>query len=213
MSAHGDLQSRGGHFLFLPNKGTKLKICTVEGCDRKHKARWLCMKHYGAWYKEHGNQATRPPRKKPRREFEHMHTVDSSGCHTWSGAINSGGYGTYSPEGSRRTVSAHRYSYEKNVSPIPDGMWIDHTCFNRACVNPDHLRLATPSQNNQNLSGPRRSSSSGYRNVHKSRNGWIATIGNGETRKYGGVFRTPEEASVVAEQLRQQHFGEFAGKG
>ena len=35
----------------------------------------------------------------------------------------------------------HRVAYEAARGPIPDGMTVDHTCRNRRCVNPLHLRL------------------------------------------------------------------------
>lgn len=42
---------------------------------------------------------------------------------------------------------AHRVEWEKVHGPIPDGLELDHECKNRACVNLDHLRLATRRQN------------------------------------------------------------------
>jgi hypothetical protein len=41
----------------------------------------------------------------------------------------------------------HRYCWELEVGPIPDGMEIDHQCRNRACCNIDHLRVVTPKVN------------------------------------------------------------------
>lgn len=62
-------------------------------------------------------------------------------CIVWTGAIDRDGYGTL---GSRR---AHRIAYEKAHGPIPEGMTVDHLCFNPPCVNPAHLRLLTRSEN------------------------------------------------------------------
>lgn len=46
-----------------------------------------------------------------------------------------------------RMTRAHRWAYEHFVGPIPSGKQIDHICGVTRCVNPDHLRIATPSEN------------------------------------------------------------------
>lgn len=66
-----------------------------------------------------------------------MSRVDkSTGCWIFQGALRNG-YGAISIE--KKTVYTHRYSYERLVGPIPDGLVIDHLCRNRACCNPEHL--------------------------------------------------------------------------
>lgn len=42
---------------------------------------------------------------------------------------------------------AHRMSYRLFVGEIPDGLVIDHTCRNRACVRPTHLEPVTQGEN------------------------------------------------------------------
>lgn len=76
----------------------------------------------------------------------------NSGCWLWTGTMNALGYGRMwardatKPNGWRST-SAHRYSYEVHVGPIPDGLCLDHKCRVRCCVNPAHLEPVTQAEN------------------------------------------------------------------
>lgn len=71
-------------------------------------------------------------------------------CWEWQGARKPSGYGTLtkgSRKEDRKTITAHRYSYEAFVGPIPDGAWVLHKCDNRSCCNPEHLYLGDREQN------------------------------------------------------------------
>lgn len=71
--------------------------------------------------------------------------VQENGCHRWTGSTNGSGYGHVSVGG--RLTPIHRARYEREVGPIPPGMYLDHLCENRLCCNPDHCRPATPREN------------------------------------------------------------------
>lgn len=66
-------------------------------------------------------------------------------CRNWSRSKNNNGYATIGIGG--RTILAHRVSYRAFKGRIPQGMNILHSCDNRLCVNPDHLRIGTQKDN------------------------------------------------------------------
>lgn len=74
----------------------------------------------------------------------------SGGCWLWTGA-STRGYGTfgvgYRAEHTHRKVYAHRWVYEHEIGPIPEGFQVDHLCFVRLCVNPAHLEAVTQQEN------------------------------------------------------------------
>lgn len=77
--------------------------------------------------------------------------VTPDGCWEWTRARTPAGYGFLQIRSrSRVPIGAHRLSYELHVGPIPEGLTVDHLCFNPPCVRPDHLRLLTNSENAKN---------------------------------------------------------------
>lgn len=79
--------------------------------------------------------------------------IQDDGCWIWTGA-KQGEYGLVrGPRPERRSLSAHRLSYEHHVGPIPDGMEIDHLCCVKLCVNPYHLEPVTHRANIQRSHG------------------------------------------------------------
>lgn len=90
--------------------------------------------------------------------FEAKIARADGGCWQWTGAVSTGGYGTFNlgrdAEGDYRYGYAHRLSYQLYVGPIPDGLTIDHLCRNKRCVNPDHLEPVTARENMLRGSSP-----------------------------------------------------------
>lgn len=66
-------------------------------------------------------------------------------CWSWTGAATTKGYGRINING--RLVLAHRLSWEMENGPVPDGLWVLHSCDNPPCVRPSHLFLGNQSMN------------------------------------------------------------------
>ena len=93
-------------------------------------------------------------------------------------------------------------------------MVIDHICHNSACVNVEHLRLATKSQNAAHLPAGSARSATGHRNVTylpDDRCFVVQVRHLGKT--YGHRHANIESAAKEAAFLREHLFGEFAGRG
>lgn len=72
-------------------------------------------------------------------------------CWTWTGCVQSKGYGCWNYDGRRHLT--HRVSYRLLVGEIPAGLEIDHLCANRLCCNPAHLEAVTSEVNGHQLAG------------------------------------------------------------
>lgn len=127
----------------------------------------------------------------------------TDGCWNWTGAT-SDGYGRIGI--GKKSALAHRVAFELVVGPVPDGKVLDHLCFNRACIRPDHLRITDTAGNGQNRAGAPRNSSTGVRGVTRSRWGYQAQVKTAGRNHYLGTFTTLEAAEVAVVNAREQLF-------
>lgn len=182
--------------------------CGFDGCNRTRKCKGLCDTHYSQ--QRRGKPLT-PIRIWPSVDERFWAKVEKTNtCWRWIGHTNGFGYGLFKAH--RRQYVAHRFSYELLVGPIPEGKVLDHTCFNKDCVNPSHVVVVTQSQNSENRRGSNNNSKSGVRGVS-----WDSTIGkwrsqagvtiNGKRKSYhAGYFDSIEEAAAAAIDLRNELF-------
>lgn len=187
-----------------------LIMCAVEGCARAKSRRGWCDAHYRRWLR-HGDPLGGGVNRSPDPEETFAMRVERRGdCLVWTGGLNDGGYGRLRVRGV--LVRAHRYAWERERGPIPEGLHVDHVCHNRACVEVAHLRLATHAQNEANRSGATASNkSTGIRNVYISGNRYEVRVVRGDL-VHRKSFETLEEAVEDAHAARARLFGEFSGR-
>lgn len=83
-------------------------------------------------------------------------SVNEHGC--WISTYSTGSHGYaqvgWQDGGDRQMVTAHRAAWvHANQQQIPDGMTVDHTCKQRRCVNPSHLRTLLNFENARRTAG------------------------------------------------------------
>ncbi len=158
------------------------------------------------------------PRKRPKGQslaeaFAWFRPIPRGTCLLWPAAVNSSCYGEFTWNGKHQY--AHIVSYKLNRGPIPKGMKVDHICHVQRCINPQHLRLVTQKQNQENRRGARKDSKSGIRGVWKSGNKWKATVVHNGKQINVGRFDTKEMAGAAAARVRRQlysHHNDGDGK-
>lgn len=98
----------------------------------------------------------------------------------YAGSVNTDGYGIVLANG--KQYRAHRVMYENLVGEIPAGLYIDHLCRVRLCINPDHMepvgnvtnimRGEAPSAQNARKTHCSKGHEFTDSNTHYRNNGW-----------------------------------------
>ena len=70
---------------------------------------------------------------------------ETNECVEWEGKLNVCGYAQTWLNGTNNLV--HRLSYKQYIGPIENKKEVAHTCHNRKCINPNHLKLLTHQEN------------------------------------------------------------------
>lgn len=116
-----------------------------------------------------------------------------SGCLIWTGSATKG-YGTMAGG-----VYAHRYAWEREYGPVPDGMVVDHRFHcSTLCCEVSHLRLASAKQNQENRTGATSTSRTGVRGVVPHGPGYGARVTSGGREHWLGSYPSLEEAEFAA---------------
>lgn len=139
-------------------------VCTMDDCDDVPMGRGWCTRHYNRWYRTGDpyipDAADRFWSKIDKNGPVIAARPDLGPCWLWTGGLHAAGYGAFRP--SKKTPgagSAHSWSFEQLVGPVPKGMTLDHLCHtfdlscpggrceHRRCAAPLHLEIVTPGEN------------------------------------------------------------------
>ena len=104
------------------------------------------------WNPDHLGATARTPAEVCAHVLSRVRQINT--CSWWQGAKDRDGYGQVGVGG--KMVMVHRLVYEQLVGPIPEGLHIDHLCYNPACVNIEHLEPVTQAENNRRAAARRR---------------------------------------------------------
>jgi hypothetical protein len=124
-------------------------ICSIAGCGRTARRNGMCDPHSKRVMANGDADATVPirPHRNDLTPYERVMAAshdDPSGCRLFVGAKNSEGYGQVAA-GRNRKMYAHRAVLEHHLGP--SDLFALHSCDTPACVNIDHLRYGTATEN------------------------------------------------------------------
>lgn len=129
---------------------TKTRICSVDGCGKRHKAHGYCANHYAKLRKYGSALVVRHAAPgDPFRFLQRAARSDTNECIIWPFATGSHGHGVICIDGKNRP--AHAVCLEMAIGPPPfEGAHALHKpveCHNPSCVNPKHLRWGDAGDN------------------------------------------------------------------
>lgn len=187
---------------------TMTVVCVSPGCTKTKTelkfVRGYCINHYNQ-LRKNGKLVAQVRQYSSPEEALKARSERRGECLAWTGTKNQDGYGRIRIND--RLESVHRVAFEMTGTPIPEGMEVDHTCFNRACIEPRHLRLANRAQNTQYRRGAQPNSKTGIRNVHESNGKWFVRLKVQQKNRTWGPFGTVDEAKAEASRRRKEFFG------
>lgn len=192
----------------------RVKICSVEGCNNRHKAKGYCNKHYAQFLK-HGKILERTRFDKNEivlydeyaeiilynyegeeinRALIDIEDVEKVFKYKWR--VNDNGY-VVTDINKTTKLRLHRFLMNPN-----EDMVVDHINHNRLDNRKQNLRICTQGENlrNKKVKGVV---------FDKRRNKWYARIMINGKNLHLGSFATEEEAIKVRRQAEIKYFKEY----
>lgn len=126
--------------------------CSIEDCNRPIRARSWCSKHYRQWrvngdplYAKYVKGVGDTPEE---RFWSRVVVGDRDECWPWRGLPLDASYGYLWYGG--EFDGAHRVAWKLHNKKSPENM-ILHSCDNKPCCNPRHLRDGTQKENMEDM--------------------------------------------------------------
>lgn len=173
--------------------------CSIAECTNTiYVKKWqLCGVHYE-------RRRVRPQATKPTRDelMAGSSRNTETGCLVWMGACTHSNPRYKYPK--FRGYLLHRLMFELHTGiKLKSTDFVDHMCHNTMCIEPAHLRQATPAENAQNLVRAR-NNTSGMRGVSfKQRTQrWEAKAQKAGVSYFAGQYKSFEEACNAVVALR-----------
>lgn len=121
----------------------EIKECPISGCDRPIVSKGYCQSHYQRIHRT--GSAVGEPHNPAQLFLREVFESETEECIEWPHA-KSRGYPYVSWGGKycrvNRVVLTERFGL-----PSSEDLQAAHSCGNKSCVNPNHLRWATPKEN------------------------------------------------------------------
>lgn len=208
-----------------------MRLCLVEGCNKKHHGNGYCVKHYKQ-IRDHGkilertkydlneiiieDQICRMKLYNIKNEevaetiFDLKYKIEIE-KYKWH--LHKNGYVEtiwYDENSEQHNISLHQAIIRMSGQIVFDGYEIDHKDQNKLNNLEKNLRICTHQQNSQNKS-KQKNNVSGYIGVswYKQTRKWKATIQINYEQIFLGYFNTSKEAAKAYNEAALKYHGEF----
>ncbi len=129
-----------------------MRTCSIEGCNKEHKGHGFCVMHlrrFQKWGDPNFVQVVRPEEGSIGKFYKNVLLSNIDECINWPFNTTVMGYPVYK-RNDKKTDLVHRQICEDvNGKPESNRLDVAHSCGNRLCVNPKHLRWATRKENHK----------------------------------------------------------------